>query len=111
MLRTGSGTWRVMIGRSGWIIVRSMPIRTRGVRRCCGFLRAARTDESACLSIAMAAWLTAHGSETGIAANGATTTTAGAADGKAKSATKEKDRGKDKGRGFFLKSVRIRRAR
>src|SRR5260221_1073459 len=73
-----------------------MWIRMREMGRCCGFSRGVRTGESICLSIGMAAWLTAHNSEAGAAANGATTTTAGAEDGKAKSARRENERGRDK---------------
>src|ERR1700674_4301146 len=70
----------------------------RDVRRCCGFLRGVRTGESTCLSIEMAMWLTARSSEAGVAANGAMTTTIGVAGGKAKSARREKERGRDKDR-------------
>src|ERR1700675_3669273 len=59
-------------------------------------MRVVRKDGIKCLSIARAAWLTAHNSEGGAAASGATAMTAGAADGKAKSTRRENERGRDK---------------
>src|SRR5216684_4483884 len=67
-----------------------------GGLRSCGFLRGVQTGGNECLSIGMAAWLTAHSSEAGAAANGAMATTAGAEGGKGKSARREKGRDIDK---------------